>query len=147
MVAVGAAGFAGGVQGAVAVGAGGFVALEVFDLLGGHAVGDAGEVFGGKGVDLGHHADPRVAGGLHGGGEDRVGDLLGVDHRGGEVGLVGHVVLAVLVEGGIDGGRLDQRDRDGGLVDARDLDAQGVGEAFDGVLAGAVHAEQWGGGL
>src|SRR4051812_6427650 len=147
MVAVGAAGFAGGVEGAFAVALGGLVALEVFDLAGGHAVGDAGEVLGGERVDLGHHADAGVAGVLDGGGEDGVGDFFGLDHWAGEVGLVVHVVLAVLVERGVDGGRLDERDREGGLVDLFDLDAEGVGEAFDGVLGGDVHAQDRGGGF
>ena len=70
--------------------------------------------------------------------ENRLATTSGA-YTGGGLSALGQVVLCVLSIGRVDGGRLDEADRDRGARFFQ-LHAQGVGEALDGVLRRAVHA-------
>jgi hypothetical protein len=120
--------------------AGRFVVLLPVSLNFAHFFAEAGHEFGSGGVDFRESADFFAAHGFDRGFEDGFGDVVGIIEWIGKFGFLVHVVFRVLREGCVGGGGLDESDGDGSFVDFFDLDTEGVGETFDRVFGGGIHA-------
>jgi hypothetical protein len=131
--------FARAVEGAFGM-AWGFVELLALGLDGAHFFADAGEELGGGGVELGKCTDFFAAHRFDGGFEDGFGDVVWIVEGFGKFWFLVHVVFGVLGEGSIGGGGLDESDGDGSFIDLFDFDAECIGETFDGVFGGGIHA-------